>query len=154
MTRQVFLRLIVYSLLILCITLPALADPVRSRPVGRYKYLMTYSITHNGETESTHRGGRLSLSGRRIFGRTYAGCQSFNFRIPVPVQDVQNQNAQARGGRFTSECGYNRSRLTVNARIQQTRRGTWKISANFTGVTVKGPKKGRKVSGRIVADSI
>lgn len=80
-------RAFVYIALISSFTLPALAEPVSSRPVDRYHYLLTYSFTHDGETESSRHRGRFFRSGRRIVGRSYAGCHSFNFRIPQAVLD-------------------------------------------------------------------
>ncbi len=154
MTHRLSTGTALFITLTLFVALPALAEAIRPRPVGPYKYTMNYSYSFQGQTETGHKRGRLKLSGRRMYGRSLDGEHSFNFRIAERILDVTTQDATARGGRFTTDFGSNRSRVKANIRVQKTRRGSWKVSASFSGVTAGGPDKGRRVSGKITAHAI
>jgi len=137
-------------------TLPVFAAAVRARPQGPYSYVINYSNSFQGETESGRERGQLRSSGLRIVGSSNQGDTSFDLKLNNRLNRNARQNRTARG-RVTiehDEFGTNFGPATANVRYQHTRAGIWKITANYTGRMSKGQAKGATISGRVVAKSI
>jgi len=143
-------------LTILVMTLPVLAAAVRGRPHGPYKYTLIGSNTFRGQTETVRERGRLTVSGRRVVGRSSAGDTSFNLKFATRLTRAANQNKRI-SGRVTinhSRYGINSGRVSASFRIQKTRVGTWKTSGNYTGRATRGRARGATINGRFRARSI
>ncbi len=150
------------ALRILCIaailvsTLPVLAAARRGRPQGPYKYTIVATSTFRGLSETSRDRGKLTLSGRRIVGRSRAGDSLFNLKSTARLTRAAIQNGQASGKwtTFNSRLGLNTGRINANVRVQKTRVGTWKLSGTYTGRITKGRARGVTQNGRFVAKSI
>lgn len=149
------------ALSILCIaillgaTLPAIAAAVRGRPFGPYTFRLVGTSTFQGETFQERDRGRLTLSGLRVKGQTNNGETKFNLKFPARLKNVNRQNSTAKGRVVINDedHGVNSGPLNANVRVQKTRIGTWKVTANYTGRATKGRARGATIQGRIVAKS-
>jgi len=152
--KQVVLRILCVAIL-LGATLPVLAAAVRNRPFGPYTFRLVGTSTFQGETFQERDRGTLRLSGLRVKGQTNNGETSFNLKFPNRLNTNNRQTTTAKGRVVINDedLGVNTGPLTANVRVQKTRAGIWKITANYSGRATKGRGKGATIAGRIVAKS-
>jgi hypothetical protein len=141
---------------VLLAALPVLSAAKRGRPMGPYKYTIVATSSFRGQSITSRDRGKLTLSGRRIVGRSRAGDSFFTLKSPSRLTRAARQNAQA-SGKWTvidPRFGVSTGRINASVRVQKTRRGTWKLSGNYTGRITKGRARGATQTGRFTARSI
>ena len=147
--------LLIFALI--TVTLPVLAAAKRARPMGAYNYRVVATNTLRGQSERLRDRGTLTVSGRRVVGRTNSGNVTFNLKVASRVAArVRVQSLQAQGNWTNNDprFGMNRGPITANVRLQKTRAGTWKLSGNYVGRITEGRARGAVQTGRITAKSI
>jgi len=138
-------------------SIPAFAAGQRGRPQGPYKYKDVWSASHNNEAIDGITRGRCNVSGLRVSGQTNSGDVNWKLTFSQRLNRDSLQKVNAQGKTVWTDFpidGEHTARITAKVRIQKTRTGYWKATANYQGRAVNGPFKGANVSGRITAKSI